>query len=53
MTAMTRRLHMGCGETLQSHLPEWLKKLALVTEPKPLPVAGKQPPANRRGPFWK
>lgn len=31
MVAMTRRLHMGCGEALQSHLSGNLR----VTEPKP------------------
>lgn len=53
MAAMTRRLHMGCGETLQSHLPESFRKTALAAETKHVQVLNKHTPANRKGKFWK
>ena len=31
MSVLTRRLHMGCGETLQSHLPENFRKILIGT----------------------
>lgn len=35
MLAISRRLHMGCGETLQSRLLGNFQRLALVPESKP------------------
>ena len=51
--AMTRRLHMGCGETLQSHLPESFKKLVLAPEKRQQMAGNKKTQTNRKGRFWK
>lgn len=53
MVAMTRRLHMGCGETLQSHLPDSFRKAALVAATKQAQPASKQIPTDKQGKFWK
>lgn len=51
--AMTRRLHMGCGETLQSHLPESFRKLVLASSTKQQTMNTKQTKTNRKGRFLK
>jgi len=53
MATMTRRLHMGCGETLHSHLPESFIKLAAMTEMKQRHTAKKQTQTDKKGRFWK
>jgi len=53
MVAMTRRLHMGCGETLQSHLPDSFRKVAFAQEIKQEQLLRKQKHINRKGKFWK
>ncbi len=53
MVAITRRLHMGCGETLQSHLPESYRHVVLVPEKWPVQANHKQTQKNRQGKFLK
>ena len=53
MAVLTRRLHMGCGETLQSHLPESFRKLATAHEAKPQQMDNRQTKPVSKGRFWK
>lgn len=53
MTVLTRRLHMGCGETLQSHLPDSFRKLVTSTETRPQHTANRRTPTSKKGRFWK
>ena len=49
MVAMTRRLHMGCGETLQSHLPDSFKELIKATQRRQASSSSRQQLVNRKG----
>ena len=53
MAMMTRRLHMGCGETLQSHLPASFRKLVTATEARQQQLANKQTRLTKKGRYWK
>ncbi len=50
---MTRRLHMGCGETLQSHLPDSFRKPVTMLAMRTKHVVSKPMLINRKGKCWK
>ncbi|MDH5444892.1 MAG: hypothetical protein OEY52_05000 [Gammaproteobacteria bacterium] len=53
MAVITRRLHMGCGETLQSHLPESFRKLTSLTETRQKKMSNNIKLPEKKGRFWK